>query len=109
MDKVRGHVRPQSSKLDGVEQAPPDPILGVSDAFKKCDNPAKLNLGVGAYRTEDLQPYVLKVRPAEGPAPARSRPPDGGADAAPSPPSQCAPPPKAASGSRDIPTPRRRW
>jgi aspartate aminotransferase, chloroplastic len=41
--------------------APPDPILGVSEAFKACTNPAKLNLGVGAYRTEELQPYVLNV------------------------------------------------
>jgi len=41
--------------------APPDPILGVSEAFRKCTDPKKLNLGVGAYRTEDLQPYVLPV------------------------------------------------
>lgn len=55
--------------MAGVEMAPPDPILGVSDAFKKCEHPDKLNLGVGAYRTDDLQPYVLevvkKVRPIE--------------------------------------------
>eukprot|EP00238_Polyblepharides_amylifera_P006778 CAMPEP_0196594378 /NCGR_PEP_ID=MMETSP1081-20130531/78193_1 /TAXON_ID=36882 /ORGANISM="Pyramimonas amylifera, Strain CCMP720" /LENGTH=452 /DNA_ID=CAMNT_0041918629 /DNA_START=64 /DNA_END=1422 /DNA_ORIENTATION=+ len=50
-----------ASAFDGVDQAPPDPILGVSDAFKKCESPAKLNLGVGAYRTEELQPYVLEV------------------------------------------------
>jgi aspartate aminotransferase, chloroplastic len=41
--------------------APPDPILGVSEAFRACNNESKLNLGVGAYRTEDLQPYVLNV------------------------------------------------
>lgn len=41
--------------------APPDPILGVSEAFKADDSPDKLNLGVGAYRTDDLQPYVLEV------------------------------------------------
>jgi len=41
--------------------APPDPILGVSEAFKKSTAPTKLNLGVGAYRTEELQPYVLDV------------------------------------------------
>jgi len=49
------------SRLSGVEQAPADPILGVSEAFKASENPNKLNLGVGAYRTEELQPYVLKV------------------------------------------------
>ena len=36
---------PRASRLDGVEQAPPDPILGVSEAFKRCEDPAKLNLG----------------------------------------------------------------
>lgn len=58
---MRGHIVPAASKLDAVEQAPPDPILGVTEAFKKCTAPTKLNLGVGAYRTEDLQPYVLRV------------------------------------------------
>ena len=33
-------------------QAPPDAILGITEAFKKDDSPQKLNLGVGAYRTE---------------------------------------------------------
>ena len=41
--------------------APPDPILGVSEAFKVDNSDVKLNLGVGAYRTEELQPYVLNV------------------------------------------------
>jgi aspartate/tyrosine/aromatic aminotransferase len=50
-----------SSRLQSVEMAPPDPILGVSEAFKKSTSPTKLNLGVGAYRTEELQPYVLDV------------------------------------------------
>lgn len=30
-------------------------------AFRESTNPDKLNLGVGAYRTEDLKPYVLDV------------------------------------------------
>lgn len=50
-----------ASRLDTVPQAPPDPILGVSEAFKADDNELKLNLGVGAYRTEEIQPYVLNV------------------------------------------------
>ncbi|KAK2079981.1 Aspartate aminotransferase, cytoplasmic [Prototheca wickerhamii] len=41
--------------------APPDPILGVTDAFRKDQSADKLNLGVGAYRTEELKPYVLEV------------------------------------------------
>jgi aspartate aminotransferase len=53
--------RAGASFLSDVEQAPPDPILGVSVAFRECQNPNKLNLGVGAYRTEELKPYVLDV------------------------------------------------
>lgn len=49
------------SRFEGVPMAPPDPILGVSEAFKADKSDLKLNLGVGAYRTEELQPYVLKV------------------------------------------------
>ncbi|KAK3211529.1 hypothetical protein Dsin_016235 [Dipteronia sinensis] len=49
------------SRFEGITMAPPDPILGVSEAFKADTNDMKLNLGVGAYRTEELQPYVLEV------------------------------------------------
>ncbi|CAF0734018.1 unnamed protein product [Didymodactylos carnosus] len=45
---------------------PPDPILGVTDAFKRDTNPKKVNLGVGAYRTDEGKPWVLEsVRQAE--------------------------------------------
>lgn len=49
-----------------VKQAPPDPILGVTDAFKRDTNPNKINLGVGAYRDDNGKPYVLEcVKRAE--------------------------------------------
>lgn len=38
---------------------PPDAILGVTEAYKRDDNPKKINLGVGAYRDDDGKPYVL--------------------------------------------------
>ena len=47
--------------LENVDQAPPDLVLGITEAFKADTDPNKLNLGVGAYRTEELQPYVLGV------------------------------------------------
>lgn len=54
------------SFFEHVTQAPPDPILGVSLAYKADTNPNKVDLGVGAYRTEDGKPYVLtSVRKAE--------------------------------------------
>lgn len=42
-------------------QAPPDPILSVSEAWRADTDPAKLNLGVGAYRTDAGKPHVLAV------------------------------------------------
>jgi len=40
--------------------------LGVTEAFKKDSNPAKMNLGVGAYRDDEGKPFVLpSVREAE--------------------------------------------
>lgn len=39
----------------------PSTAAGVSEAFKRDTNDLTLNLGVGAYRTEDLKPYVLNV------------------------------------------------
>ncbi|XP_075508206.1 aspartate aminotransferase, chloroplastic isoform X1 [Primulina tabacum] len=50
-----------ASRFNNITMAPPDPILGVSEAFRADSNEMKLNLGVGAYRTEKLQPYVLNV------------------------------------------------
>jgi len=45
---------------------PPDPILGVTEAFKRDTNPLKMNLGVGAYRDDNGKPFVLScVRKAE--------------------------------------------
>ena len=38
---------------------PPDPILGVSEAFKRDTSPKKMNLGVGAYRDDHGKPFVL--------------------------------------------------
>lgn len=38
-----------SSLLAGVEMAPRDPILGLTEAFNADNNPSKVNLGVGIY------------------------------------------------------------
>ncbi|WFC98202.1 aspartate transaminase [Malassezia yamatoensis] len=51
----------------GVPAGPPDPILGVTEAFKKDTDSRKINLGVGAYRDGNGRPYVLpSVHKAEG-------------------------------------------
>ncbi|KAG0557674.1 hypothetical protein KC19_11G148700 [Ceratodon purpureus] len=50
-----------TSVFENVQQAPEDPILGVTVAYNKDPSPSKLNLGVGAYRTEEGKPLVLDV------------------------------------------------
>ena len=46
--------------------APPDPIIGLNDAFRADTAETKVIVGVGAYRGDDGKPYVLPcVREAE--------------------------------------------
>lgn len=55
-----------------VPLGPPDAILGITEAFRADASPHKINLGVGAYRDEHGQPFVLecvrKVPRARAPA-----------------------------------------
>ncbi|KAG5653061.1 Aspartate aminotransferase, mitochondrial [Sphagnurus paluster] len=54
------------STWSAVPAGPPDPILGVTEAFKADKDPRKINLGVGAYRDGNGKPYVLEsVQKAE--------------------------------------------
>ncbi len=54
------------SLLAGVEMAPRDPILGVTEAFNADTNPNKVNLGVGVYYDDNGKVPVLEcVRRAE--------------------------------------------
>jgi aspartate aminotransferase len=43
----------------GVTSAPPDPILGLNEAFKKDTNPKKQLLGMGVYRCDKGKPFIL--------------------------------------------------
>lgn len=54
------------STWSAVPAGPPDPILGITEAFKADKDPRRINLGVGAYRDENGKPYVLNaVKKAE--------------------------------------------
>jgi len=44
-----------------IPVAPRDPILGLTLAFKEDPSPNKINVGVGAYRTNEGKPLVLRV------------------------------------------------
>ncbi len=49
-----------------LEALPPDPILGVTAAFRRDPDPGKVDLGVGVYRDESgLTPVPAAVREAE--------------------------------------------
>jgi len=55
-----------ASILTGIEMAPRDPILGVTEAFNADPNPRKVNLGVGVYYDDNGKVPLLEcVRRAE--------------------------------------------
>lgn len=52
--------------LETISPAPPDPILGLTEAFNADSHPDKINLGVGVYKDEQGQTPILNtVRTAE--------------------------------------------
>ena len=52
--------------FEKVLAAPADPILGLTEEFKKDSRAEKINLGVGIYKNEAGQTPVLKtVKKAE--------------------------------------------
>jgi len=55
-----------TSILSGVQMAPRDPILGVTEAFNADPNPNKVNLGVGVYYDDSGKVPLLEcVKRAE--------------------------------------------
>jgi len=52
--------------FENLAAAPPDPILGLTESFRKDTNPQKINLGVGVYKTaENKTPILRCVKAAE--------------------------------------------
>ncbi len=52
--------------FEKVQVAPPDPILGLSEAYKADPNPDKINLAVGVYKDANGQtPVLATVKEAE--------------------------------------------
>ena len=55
-----------ANKFAAVKLAPPDPILGMSVAFRNDPSPDKVDMGVGAYRTNEAKPLIFHaVKEAE--------------------------------------------
>lgn len=44
-----------------VPLAPEDPLFGLMAAYRKDDSDKKVDLGIGAYRDNNAQPWVLPV------------------------------------------------
>ncbi len=52
--------------FESLEKLPPDPILGVSAAYRRDESPVKIDLGVGVYRDAQGQtPVLAAVKQAE--------------------------------------------
>jgi len=52
--------------FEKLSMAPPDPILGLTEAFKKDPKPEKINLGVGVYKDgQGKTPILASVKKAE--------------------------------------------
>lgn len=52
--------------FERIEQAPADPILGLTEAYKADPRPEKINLGVGVYQNEQgVTPVMNCVKSAE--------------------------------------------
>lgn len=49
----------QFSLWANTTAAPPDPILGLNESFKRETNPKKVLLGMGVFRDNDNKPYIL--------------------------------------------------
>ncbi|XP_002732064.2 aspartate aminotransferase, cytoplasmic-like [Saccoglossus kowalevskii] len=49
------------SVFKDVDMAPPVAVFNLTARYKEDKDPAKVNLGVGAYRTDEGKPWVLPV------------------------------------------------
>lgn len=75
INRIVGHLPSLSDKTieaspcaftDEIKAAPADAILGIKTLFLASKNPNKVNVSIGAYRTDEGKPLVLKcVRAAE--------------------------------------------
>jgi hypothetical protein len=61
-------ARRQNSHWTGYDMAPPDPIIGLNDAYLKDSDPRKVIVGVGAYRDDlgNLTSYPVSAKPSSG-------------------------------------------
>ena len=66
LSKIQDHIKMEGCNPtvfhDGiVPLAPEDPLFGLMAAYRKDDFDKKVDLGIGAYRDNNAQPWVLPV------------------------------------------------
>ena len=64
LSNIKAHMEGCNSTVfhDGiVPLAPEDPLFGLMAAYRKDDFDKKVDLGIGAYRDNNAQPWVLPV------------------------------------------------
>ncbi|CAO3649742.1 unnamed protein product [Mucor fragilis] len=63
LNQINQHINMTNtvSVFQEVPQAPPDAIFNLTNQYKADTDPKKINIGVGAFRTDELKPYVLPV------------------------------------------------
>lgn len=54
-------VKEECAFFDNIKKAAPNAIFHTKTRFRNDSDPRKINLGIGAYRTNDGKPYVLQV------------------------------------------------
>ncbi|ORE04086.1 aspartate aminotransferase [Rhizopus microsporus var. microsporus] len=62
LNQITNHLNMSTASVfQEVPQAPPDVIFDLTAKYRADTNPNKVNVGVGAFRTDELKPYVLPV------------------------------------------------
>ena len=68
LQSIKAHItqttemgNPSTFTADVVPQAPEDPLFGLMAAYRKDEDPKKVDLGIGAYRDDNAKPWVLPV------------------------------------------------
>lgn len=64
LNQINQHLNTMTNAIsvfNEVPQAPPDAIFHLTAQYKADTDPKKINIGVGAFRTNELKPYVLPV------------------------------------------------
>lgn len=64
LEQLSTHMAPTTrTAFDAqtVPHAPEDPLFGLMAAYRKDSSADKVDLGIGAYRDDNAQPWVLPV------------------------------------------------